>query len=113
MKKTDLVCVQDILEAITQISNFLEEMSFDVFAQDDRTQFAVFYALEVVGEAANKLSEEFRINYSEIPVREAVEMRNILIHGYDQIKLDVVWKTIQEQLPPLKEQLEKAEQELA
>ncbi|PIY80444.1 MAG: hypothetical protein COY80_03115 [Candidatus Pacebacteria bacterium CG_4_10_14_0_8_um_filter_42_14] len=106
MKKTDLVYVQDMIASINQIEKFLKETDFDGFVQDDRTQFAVFYALEVVGEAANKLSKEFRAENSQVPVREAVEMRNILIHGYDEIKLEIVWKTIYDHVFPLRKQLE-------
>ena len=106
MKKIDSAYLKDVLDAVEKIEGFVAELSFKEFKEDDRTQFAVFHALEVVGEAANKLSRKFRDDNSNFPVREAVELRNFLIHGYDQIRLDVVWKTIKEHLPRLKKQVE-------
>lgn len=106
MNKTDSVYLGDMLEMIDKIESFLSNQSFEEFEQDDRTQFAVFHALEVIGEAANKLSKEFVENNPNFPAKEAVELRNILIHGYDLIRLDIVWKTIKENLPELKQQLQ-------
>ncbi len=102
MTKTDSVYLKDILDAINKIEGFVGGTSFAEFENDERTQFAVFHAFEVIGEAANKLSKQFRDNNLEFPVREAIELRNFLIHGYDQIRLDIVWKTIKEDLSALK-----------
>ena len=107
MKKIDSVYLADILEAISKIYQFVDDFSFEAFEEDDRTQFAVFHALEVIGEASNKLSKEFIKNNPDYPARQAVELRNFLIHGYDQIKLEVVWKTIEDDLPGLKKLTEK------
>jgi uncharacterized protein with HEPN domain len=105
MKKTDEVYLQDILEAIDKIDNFVIGMNLVDFEADEKTQFAVFHAFEIIGEAANKLSTEFLSQHPELPARQAVELRNILIHGYDLIRLDIVWKTIADHLPPLKRQI--------
>lgn len=107
MKKDNYIYLDDILEAINKIEQFTQKINFSDFEKDERTQFAVFHALEIIGEAANKLSPDFLKNTPEFPVREAVELRNFLIHGYDQISLDVVWKTIHSHLPELKLQIEK------
>jgi uncharacterized protein with HEPN domain len=112
MKKIDSVYLQDILEVIDKIDEFVDGLSFSEFEDDDRTQFAVFHALEVIGEASNKLSKDFIKNNPNYPAKQAVELRNFLIHGYDQIKLDVVWKTIEEDLPNLKDLTEKLLSEL-
>ena len=106
MKKTDLVYLEDILGEIQRIEKFLGEMEFSDFVEDEKTIFAVCHALEIVGEAANRLSVEFRKVNRDFPVRQAVEMRNFLIHGYDQIKVEVLWKTIKVDLPKLKQWLE-------
>jgi uncharacterized protein with HEPN domain len=102
MKKTDSVYLVDILEAINKIYLFVDGFNFQAFEDDDRTQFAVFHALEVIGEASNKLSKEFLDKNQNFPAKQAIELRNFLIHGYDQIKLEVVWKTIEDDLPKLK-----------
>ncbi len=108
MKKTDLAYLEDILEMIEKIDLFVRAVSFQEFQSNDEKQFAVFHAMEVIGEAANKLSEDFIKQNPNFPAREAIELRNILIHGYDLIRLDTVWKTIKEHLPPLKSQVERA-----
>ncbi|OGJ20438.1 MAG: hypothetical protein A3A82_00385 [Candidatus Pacebacteria bacterium RIFCSPLOWO2_01_FULL_47_12] len=105
MNRTDFVYLADMLGMIDKIEQFVSGVDFESFAEDERTQFAVFHALEVIGEAANKLSKEFAEKNPSVSVREAVELRNILIHGYDLIRLEVVWKTIEENLPELKQQL--------
>jgi uncharacterized protein with HEPN domain len=63
--------------------------------------------LEIMGEAARRLSEETRLEIPEIPWRQIISMRNRLIHGYDDVDLVIVWETIQNDLPPLIAQLEK------
>ncbi|MBU0974737.1 DUF86 domain-containing protein [Patescibacteria group bacterium] len=106
MKKTDQVYLEDVLDAIDKISEFLDGYSYDDFENDEKTIFAVSHALEIIGEASNKLSQDFINNNSDFPMRQAVEMRNFLIHGYDQISPEVVWKTIKEHLPDLRKQVQ-------
>ena len=103
MKKIDSVYLEDILEALAKLNEFIDGLSFSEFESDDRTQFAVFHALEIIGEASNKLSEDFLVRNPNFPAKQAVEMRNFLIHGYDEIRVDIVWKTIKDDLPKLKE----------
>jgi uncharacterized protein with HEPN domain len=62
--------------------------------------------LEVIGEAARGVSPEFRNSHPDLPWKNMVGMRDRLIHGYYDINLDVVWKTVTEDLPPLISQLE-------
>ncbi len=63
---------------------------------------AVIRHLEIIGEAAHHLSSKFKTNNPSFPYKEAIRMRNFLIHGYDDVDLTVVWKTIQEDIPFLK-----------
>jgi len=58
-------------------------------------------SVEILGEAANKISDEVRNKYPELPWREMVTMRNRLIHGYFDINIDIVWQTVVTELPPL------------
>ncbi len=62
---------------------------------------ALVHLLEIIGEAANKVTPDFRAKYSQIPWKSIVEMRNRLIHGYYDIDLDIVWKTVTNEIPPL------------
>ena len=66
---------------------------------------ALVRCIELVGEAASRLSEEARNELPQIPWRAIINMRNRLIHGYFEINLDLVWQTIQNDLPPLISQL--------
>lgn len=58
-------------------------MSFEDFSKDDKTQDAVIRNIEIIGEAASRLSKKFYEDYRDFPIGEAVSMRNRLIHGYD------------------------------
>lgn len=70
-------------------------------------ELAVVKLVEIVGEAANRLSIEDQLRYPRIPWKEIVGMRNRLVHGYDAIDLDVLWDTVRVDLPPLIEELER------
>lgn len=102
MNKTDNLYLQDILQAIENIKRFTTGLTFSQFESDDMRYFAVIHMLEIIGEAANKLSTNFLATHPNFPAKQAVEMRNILIHGYDEIDLQIVWQTIQTDLPDLK-----------
>jgi len=106
MNKIDQVYLLDILDAINKVNEFLIGFNINEFENDEKTIFAVCHALEIVGEASNKLSQNFKEENPNFPVRQAVEMRNFLIHGYDQIDPKIVWKTIKEHLPALKKQIQ-------
>ena len=74
--------------------------------EDNRTlQLALTRLIEIVGEAANRVSETTQGRHPEIPWREIVGMRNRLIHGYDVTDIDILWDTITDDLPPLIEKL--------
>lgn len=75
----------------------------------DRTlNLALVRLLEIVGEAANKVSPETQANYPTIPWQDIVGMRNRMIHGYDEVDLDIVWDVIELHLPPLITELRRA-----
>ncbi|MCI0550461.1 MAG: DUF86 domain-containing protein [Anaerolineae bacterium] len=74
-------------------------MSYEAFAKDNKTIYAVVRAIEIIGEAAVNIPEDIRSNYPDIPWRDIRGMRNKLVHQYFGINVEVVWKTIQEDLP--------------
>ncbi len=106
MNKTDTIYLEDIREAIKTIKRYLTDISFEVFSAEEMRQDAVIRQLEIIGEATNKLSPQFGQTNPNFPLRQAISMRNFLIHGYDEIELNIVWKTIQENLPLLQESVE-------
>jgi len=73
---------------------------------DRQLNLALVRLLEVVGEAATRVPEEFRRRHPRVPWREAVGLRNRLIHGYDTVNFDILWTIIQQDLPRLIEQLQ-------
>ena len=99
---------QDILDAIDKALTFTKGINFDFFTKDDKTVYAVIRALEIIGEAAKKIPQEERLNYPDIPWQEMSGMRDKLIHDYFGVNLEVVWKTVQEDLPDLKNALKQA-----
>ena len=73
--------------------------------RDRMLNLALVRLVEVIGEAASRVPEEFRSGYPEVPWRQTVGIRNRLIHGYDSVNFDILWTIIQDDLPPLIEQL--------
>ncbi len=107
MEKTVQVYLDDIAEALDRIERYVSDLTFDQFVKDDMTQDAVLRNLEVIGEAANRLPTSFTERYPEFPVADAVAMRNFLIHDYSSVDLSIVWKTIEQDLPEIKQHLSK------
>ena len=93
--------LNDILSAAEKAIEFVAGMSAEDLAQDERTEYAVIKALEIVGEAARRVPESFREAHPQIPWREMTGMRDKLVHDYFGVNLEVVWKTVHEDLPPL------------
>src|SRR5919199_2791968 len=107
MLPRELNYLVDILEAARLLQKFVEGVNQDTFENDLMRQAAVMRQLEIMGEAARRLSEETRQELSEIPWHQIIGMRNRLIHVYDDVDLAIVWDTVQNDLPPLIAQLEK------
>ena len=98
------------LEHILQECEFLVEKSkgiiFEDFIENPVLTRAFVRSLEVVGEAVKNLSDEFRKKYPEIPWKEIAGMRDKLIHEYFGVNYRIVWKTVQQEIPKLKKQVE-------
>ncbi len=107
MKREFLDYVEDIVESITMIEEFVSGLSYENFRKDEKTAYAVVRALEIIGEAVKNMPSAVKNRYPEIPWKEMSAMRDKLIHAYFGVDLSVVWKTIKEELPPLKPLFEK------
>lgn len=103
MIKKDQVYLEHILEAITKIESFTKGISRFDFDHNVMIQDAIIRNIEIISEATKKISNEFTQSHQEIPWSEMAGMRNKLIHDYMDVDLDVVWKTIEVDLPLLKE----------
>jgi len=84
----------DILESIKDITDFTDGMTVDQFSVDRKTVRAVIRCLEVIGEAANKIPNNVREKYPEVPWIEIIGMRNRLIHEYFGVDVNIIWQTI-------------------
>ncbi len=97
--------VEDILQAIAEIQSFTEGMTFEDFQADTKTVRAVMCNITIMGEAASSIPPEIQTRYPEMPWAEMRGIRNVIVHEYFQVNLDILWRTIQETLPPLVLQL--------
>lgn len=101
MRVEDRVRFQHMLDAAQAALGFVRGRSRADLDADRLLLFGVLHALEILGEAANRLSQEARAQHPTLPWRAIVGMRNRLVHGYFDVEADIVWKTVTEELPPL------------
>jgi uncharacterized protein with HEPN domain len=94
------------LAAIESIEVFTAGMNLEAFQDDDKTNSAVIRKLEIIGEAVKQVSDEMRQEYPQIPWKEMAGMRDKLIHFYFGVDYRLVWKTIAERLPCVKQDIE-------
>ena len=93
--------LQDILDSIRYVKEFVAGMDFKNFLNDRKTTFAVVKCIENIGEAVKNIPDSIRNKYMEIPWKEIAGMRDKLSHAYFKIDIDVLWKTIQKDIPQL------------
>jgi len=97
--------LEHIFEQLQNVENFLSGKSLDDLQKDKILQYAVIKSIEIIGEAAYMLSNEFRMQHSDVEWDGIIRMRHVLVHGYYQISMPLVWSIIEEDLPPFKEQI--------
>jgi len=104
--------LKDILEAMEAIERFTEGIDFKTFSQDDMRSSAVIRKFEIIGEAAKHIPEPIKQKYPDIPWKGMAGFRDRLIHFYFGVKYELVWETIQVELPALKHRLKQILEEL-
>ena len=106
-KRNEKLYIKDILSAIKHIENYTEGISFEKFSDDQMIIDAVVRNFEIIGEAAQKISQKTKFSAPEIPWQDIVGMRNKIIHEYFGVDLEIIWRTIQEALPVFKKAIKK------
>jgi len=101
----DAAYLWDMLDAARTVEQLSSGQDFTQYSNDRRTQLAVERSLEIIGEAAGRVSTLFRNAHPEIPWRQIIGQRNVLIHEYGEIKQERIWKTVRENIPQLIELL--------
>jgi uncharacterized protein with HEPN domain len=93
--------LRDMLSHAQQAQAFVHGQTFEQFVADDRTQAAVLWSLSIIGEAATRIPDSLREQYTSVPWAPIVGMRNRLIHAYPNTTAQIVWDTVQRDLPDL------------
>ena len=99
--------LKDILDAMERIEEFVEDMSFEKFKEDDKTSSAVVKKFEIIGEASKNVPEGIKQKYTQVPWKEMAGMRDKLIHIYFGVNYRLVWTAIKERIPQLKPLIKK------
>lgn len=103
--RRDSVFIAQMVEAAEAALEFTDEQTAESFAGDRLVGYAVVRAVQLVGQAAHRVSAELQVAHAEIPWREMIGMRNVVVHDYADVDLSLVWKTVREDLPKLIERL--------
>jgi len=107
MIKDDLIRLRHMLDAANEALDFTRDKTRDDLDNDRMLLLSVTKLIEIIGEAANKITDQVQAEHAEIDWTSIVGMRHKLSHGYFEIDNDIVWATISEDLPPLIEALER------
>lgn len=101
MSRADVVRLRHMIDAATDAVSFAEGKQAADLVTDRQLSLALVKSIEIIGEAAARVSSEARTRSPEVPWVDIVGMRNRLIHAYFDINLDILWKTVSEELPAL------------
>ncbi len=99
--ESDIARIRHMVEAVEEIMAFTREQDAQSFTQNRPLQHLIMRNLEILGEAASRVSLEYRHEHPEIPWRDMIDLRNRLIHVYFDLNLGIIWKSVQQDLPGL------------
>jgi len=102
----DMARLWDMLDAARAVVEFTDGLRFEDFLNDRKTRSAVERNLEIIGEAARRVSQGTRDNHAEVLWRSMIGLRNVLAHEYGDIRYEILWSVCRDKLPALIGQLE-------
>ena len=105
MKRTSEQYLKDILQFIIRVRSYTLGFKFENFTKNQLIVDATIRNLEIIGEAASQLSEEVKVKHPEVPWNNIKNFRNVIIHKYQTVDLEIVWDIIQHRLNPLEKQI--------
>jgi uncharacterized protein with HEPN domain len=112
MKKEPEVFIEHILESIELIENYTANKTISDFIQSVQLQDSIIRRIEIIGEAVKNLPAEVKSNYPDVPWKNIAGMRDVLIHKYFGIDLELTWQVVQKDIPDLKRENLKIKQDL-
>jgi len=105
MKKGDTPYLKHILDAIARIEEYTAGIEYEDFMENHLVQDGVIRQIEIIGEAAKRVSDEIREKHLDIPWKDMARMRDKLIHDYLGVDMDALWDTVENDIPTLKSKL--------
>jgi len=104
-RRSDAIYLDDILQSVLAIADYVKNCDFEEFRNDRKTYSATIREFEIIGEAIGKISEDIKIKYPDVAWRDIKDFRNLLIHEYFGVDAKILWNTINNDLPELGQQV--------
>ncbi len=105
MKKDPEIFIKHILESIGFIEKYIEHKNINDFIKTVQLQDSIIRRIEIIGEAVKNLPDDFKKNYPGVPWKKIAGMRDVLIHEYFGVDLDLTWQAVQKDIPDLKKDI--------
>jgi len=112
MKRDDTLYLDHILDSIAEIENFVDSITKKDFLKNSEKQAATIRMLEVIGEAVKNISKYFKDKHSEVEWLKIAGTRDVMIHAYFDVNLDIVWAIVKHDIPKLKKQIIEIKEEM-
>jgi uncharacterized protein with HEPN domain len=111
MRSPDMF-IDDIIEAMSSVFEFIKGMEFEDFNKDDKTVSAVIRKFEIIGEAAKNMPQDIKEKHQDIPWSYMAKMRDKLIHGYFGVDNEIIWEVIKKRFPEILPKIENLKREI-